>query len=86
MILPGGERWAACRFVSGGRARTALARMDDRSLSPVLELPSGGDCGYPGLVYRGGVLWVSYYSSHEAPPPAGEGGRTGIYLARVRLS
>jgi hypothetical protein len=28
-------------------------------------------------VYRDGMLWVSYYSSHE--------GKTSIYLARVKV-
>jgi len=40
----------------------------------LLRLPSGGDTSYPGLVWHGGLLWVSYYSSHE--------GRASIYLAR----
>ena len=30
-----------------------------------------------GLVWHAGLLWVSYYSSHE--------GKTSIYLAKVRL-
>ena len=56
---------------------TVLARMTSRSLRPVLTLPSGGDCSYPGLVWHRGQLWVSYYSSHER--------KTSIYLAKVRL-
>jgi hypothetical protein len=42
-----------------------------------LELPSGGDCSYPGLVYLNESLFVSYYSSHE--------GKTAIYLAKVEI-
>ncbi len=48
------------------------------TLRPILELPSGGDCTYPGLVEHEGELWVSYYSGHE--------GKSAIYLARVPLS
>ncbi|MBL9208840.1 MAG: hypothetical protein JNL92_00130 [Opitutaceae bacterium] len=46
--------------------------------APVVTLPSGGDCSYPGLAWHEGVLWVAYYSSHE--------GKAAIYLARVRLN
>ena len=42
-----------------------------------LDLPSGGDTSYAGLVMHQGLLWVSYYSSHE--------GKSSIYLARVKL-
>ena len=34
--------------------------------------------GYVGMVWHGGVLWVSYYSSHE--------GDAAVYLARVKNS
>ena len=46
-------------------------------LTEFLRLPSGGDTSYPGMVYHEGLLWVSYYASHE--------GKTSIYLARVDL-
>lgn len=49
-----------------------------KTLRPALELPSGGDCTYPGLVEHEGELWVSYYSGHE--------GKSSIYLARVPIS
>jgi hypothetical protein len=51
--------------------------MDRQSVTPQLTLPSGGDCSYPGLVWHDGLLWTSYYSTHE--------GKTSIYLARIRL-
>lgn len=54
-----------------------LFSMTATSLSPILELPSGGDCSYPGLLWHDGHLWVSYYSSHE--------GKASIYIAKVRL-
>ena len=46
------------------------------ALLPSITLPSGGDCGYPGMAWYHGLLWVSYYSSHE--------GKASIYLAKVR--
>ncbi len=73
-------RWiAAGRFYTGNKAKTKLAWLDvDKgTIEPFLELPSGGDCSYPGLVWHDGMLWVSYYSSHE--------GKTSIYLAKVKI-
>lgn len=49
-----------------------------KTLRPILELPSGGDCTYPGLVEHEGELWVSYYSGHE--------GKSSVYLARLPLA
>lgn len=44
----------------------------------VVELPSGGDTGYPGLLIEKDKLWVSYYSSHQ--------GKASVYIARIPLS
>ena len=49
----------------------------DGQLKALLNFRSGGDTSYPGLVWYEGLLWVSYYSSHE--------GKTSIYLAKVRI-
>jgi len=77
IILPDGSMWAGGRSYPGG-AKTVLAKMTAESYEPVLTLPSGGDTSYPGFVWHGGLLWMSYYSSHE--------GKTSIYLARIRLN
>lgn len=76
--LPDGRLVAAVRLYDG-KTRTSLAWIDadTATLTEFLPLPSGGDCSYAGLVLEGGLLWVSYYSSHE--------GKTSIYLAKVRL-
>jgi hypothetical protein len=76
--LPDGRIVAAGRLYDG-KVRTALCWLDPAkgTLTEFLALPSGGDTSYPGLVLYEGVLWVSYYSSHE--------GKTSIYLAQVRL-
>lgn len=74
--LPDGRYVAAVRLHDGG-VRTGLCWIDptEGTLREFLTLPSGGDTSYAGLLWHEGLLWVSYYSSHE--------GRTGIYLARV---
>ena len=74
--LPDGCLWAGSRSYPGG-AKTVLARLTRDSFDPVLTLPSGGDCSYPGLVWHEGMLWMSYYSSHED--------KTSVYLAKIRL-
>jgi len=75
--LPDGTLWAACRSYPGG-AKTVLAKMTaDGEYTPLLTFPSGGDNSYAGLVWHDGLLWMSYYSSHE--------GKTSIYLAKVKV-
>ena len=76
--LPDGRFVAAVRLYDN-RQRTALCWLDPKTgtLTEALTLPSGGDTSYAGLVSHDGVLWVSYYSSHED--------KTSIYLAKVRI-
>lgn len=77
--LPDGRVVAAVRLYDG-KVRTSLAWLDPEAgkLTEFLKLPSGGDCSYAGLVWHEGLLWMSYYSSHE--------GKTSIYLAKVRFN
>ncbi len=78
ILLPDGRMVAGTRRYGGpDGSKTMLWRMTREGLEPLLELPSGGDTSYPGLVWHEGLLWVSYYASHE--------GKTSIYLAKVRL-
>lgn len=74
--LPDGALWAAGRQYDKPY-KMHLARMTATTYEPALLFPSGGDCSYPGLVLHDGLLWISYYSSHE--------GKTSIYLAKVKL-
>jgi len=76
--LPDGRIIAATRLYSP-RARTSLSWIDveNGTITECLALPSGGDTSYAGMVFYDGLLWVSYYSSHEE--------KTCIYLAKVRL-
>ena len=71
------------RIVAGGRNYGEKVEMylwwldADGRLEPIMALPSGGDTSYPGLVVHEGMLWVSYYSSHEE--------KTAVYLARLAI-
>ena len=77
IVLPNGELWAGGRRYTDG-VRTVIGRLTlDGGFATPLTLPSGGDTGYPGMVWHDGMLWVSYYASHE--------GRASIYLARVSV-
>jgi hypothetical protein len=79
LVLPGGAMVAAGRQYAPkpDGPKTFVGAMTLEAVNPELILPSGGDCSYPGLGWHGGLLWTSYYSTHE--------GKTSIYLARIRL-
>lgn len=81
LVLPDGAMWVAGRLIYtipyAEIEKTFVGTMDLDTVQPLITLPSGGDCSYPGLVYHEGILWVSYYSSHE--------GKAAIYLARLAL-
>jgi hypothetical protein len=78
LILPDGRIIAAVRRY-GANAWTSLNYLDPVSgtISEFLALPSGGDTSYAGLCWHEGILWVSYYSSHEE--------NTSIYLAKIKI-
>lgn len=80
-LLPsdGGGALAAGRLLDGDEESTWLLALDleHATLEPLLELPSGGDTSYPGMLWRDDVLWLGYYSSHEEA--------TSVNLARVRF-
>ncbi len=77
--LPDGRLVAAVRLYDKN-VRTSLCWVDaeNGTIKEFLELPSGGDTSYPGMVLHDGLLWVSYYSSHEK--------QTKIYLAKVKIN
>jgi len=76
--LPDGRIVAAVRLHEP-TVHTALCWLNTKevALKEFLELPSGGDTSYAGLVHHEDLLYVSYYSSHEE--------KTSIYLAKVRI-
>ena len=59
------------------KVRTSLCWVDpeEGAMAECLALPSGGDTSYAGMVEYDGLVWISYYSSHEA--------KTSVYLAKV---
>ncbi len=79
LILPSGSMIASGRQYNPKATgpKTFVGRMTLESVKAELILPSGGDCSYAGMVWHEGLLWTSYYSTHE--------GKTAIYLAKIRL-
>jgi hypothetical protein len=81
IVLPDG-RWVAGTRIhnvdgKGGRS-TGLAWMTRDSLTPFAQFETvPRETGYPGLVWKDGKLWVTYYSDHE--------GRTSIYIGSLPL-
>lgn len=55
-----------------------LAEDSKGVLREIMQLPSSGDCSYPGLLVKGKWLYVSYYSSHE--------GKSAIYFCKIPLT
>jgi len=79
LLDPAGNWWVAARNQPpDGKFTTKLWHLDpaQAKLTEAIQLPSGGDSSYPGLVWHEEQLWVSYYSSHE--------GKAAIYLARLK--
>ncbi|WP_299074853.1 hypothetical protein [uncultured Paraglaciecola sp.] len=70
----------AGRIVKQGKLVTGLLRMNllNGDLQELLILPSAGDNSYPGLVLKGTLLYVSYYSSHEDH-------KSCVYLAQINM-
>ncbi len=81
IIVPDGSIWVAGRmifnFPYGEMEKTFVGILVNNTVKPLVVLPSGGDCSYPGMVFYEGILFVTYYSSHEA--------NAAIYLARLAL-
>jgi len=65
---------------------TAIWRLRDNQLEPILILPSRGDCAYPGLVVEKDCVLMSYYSQHDidkGPKPVSGETPSEIYLAEI---
>ncbi len=79
VVLPDDQLFASGRKYGETKsdAKTFVGSMNFTSVSPEVILPSGGDTSYAGMVWHKGMLWLSYYSSHETS--------SDIYLAKIRL-
>ncbi|MEA1980789.1 MAG: exo-alpha-sialidase [candidate division Zixibacteria bacterium] len=77
IIVPDGRIIVGARLYNPERTAICILNPVLNTLDEIITLPSGGDNSYPGLYYYKGLLWVSYYSSHE--------GSTDIYLAKIVL-
>ncbi|HUR54320.1 MAG TPA: sialidase family protein [Gemmataceae bacterium] len=79
-VFEAGAPTVAATRLYDGKVRASLCLFDAAGgkLDEALTLPSGGDTSYAGLVWHDGVLWVSYYSTHE--------GMSAIYLAKVKVA
>jgi hypothetical protein len=81
--LPDGRIIAGVRLIDG-KPRTALCWLDAENgkLIPALAIPpfgntTPGDVGYPGLIYRDGVLFVSFYAKSD--------GKCCIFFAEISV-
>lgn len=79
VVLPDGRVIGGSRgFGATPGPHMVIFEIKDGQYVPLIELPSGGDCSYPGMVFHEGHLYVSYYSSHEE-------GKSKIYFAKLAL-
>ena len=75
-----GKLIAGFRVLTEDSAKMVLAEINTslNQFNILLELPSSGDCSYPGMLLKNGHLYISYYSSHEKG--------TQIYFAVISFS
>ncbi|SHN25341.1 hypothetical protein SAMN04488057_11413 [Cyclobacterium lianum] len=61
----------------GSLGTKTVVHLSDKegNIEKTVELPSGGDTSYPGMLFHQNKLWIAYYSSHEE--------KTSIYLAKI---
>ncbi len=80
--------WRDGRLCKTPDWHTAIWRFADGKLDPILVFPSGGDCGYPGMVVEADRVLMSYYSQHDVDSgPEQKPGEcpSDIYLAEIGL-
>ncbi len=78
ILLPNGK-WLAGGRVYQPQEHLQLGRVDVSSggYLPILDMPTSGDCSYPGFLLYKDKLWVTYYSSHDGP--------ASFYLAQLKI-
>lgn len=91
MVIEEDQLICATREYNPGNAnRTILAKVSlNGDFKKILTLPSSGDTSYAGMLIKDGILYISYYSSHEGQTSVYTAnsekgvGRSCIYLAKV---
>jgi hypothetical protein len=75
--LPNGQWLLGTRAFDNGVSTSLFLMNENGNTEKLVDLPSGGDTSYPGMVICNNKLWVSYYSSHE--------GKANIYIAQIPM-
>lgn len=67
LVNVGNEIYVCGRYFRDNIITTSIFRLNKTTykLEFILDLPSGGDCAYPGLVYEKGLLYISYYNANK---------------------
>ena len=81
--LPDNRLLAAVRLYSPNKTWLCWVDPGNGSLTPALQLPSGGDTSYAGMVWHDDHLWVSYYSSDNINTSNPLNDPTSVYIAEV---
>lgn len=74
-----GQLVAGFRVLTEDSAKMVVAEIDQNQCSFIncIDLPSSGDCSYPGMLIHNNQLFLSYYSSHEQG--------TQVYFAQLAI-
>ncbi|MBN1108187.1 MAG: hypothetical protein JXA55_05430 [Bacteroidales bacterium] len=64
-------------YAPGGNRTVVNVTTRNGKILKQVELPSGNDTSYPGMLIHRKMLWITYYSGHE--------GKTSVYLAKIRM-
>lgn len=75
-VLLAGRSW---NKEQGTKTQLWRVNLKQKTITPILTLPSAGDTSYPGLVIADNHLYVSYYSSHQQK-------KSDIYLAKIKMN
>lgn len=70
---------AARNYYKKTHTSVLVYNKDKDDFDVVCDLPDSGDCSYPGIVEKDGILYVSYYQSRDKS-------YSDIYLAKVRIN
>ncbi len=81
LVNVGDEIYVCGRYFHDDTIMTSMFRLNRTTLEleHILDLPGGGDCSYPGLVYEKGFLYISYYNAMK-------NGASDILIAKCYLS